>query len=130
MHLHCRPFQWPCGGVKTIHASLQHVQGYTGSHWTPPSGNYLLCNALAAARATANKTSIKNLPTLLAVSMAVVVQQYNIMRIALWRRFMAFLKATRRHHWVSTHSDSINWTCLLPCCVVYFIVNSSKKGLS
>ena len=38
------------------HRPMQHVQGYTGSHWTPPSGNYSLRIALAAARATANKT--------------------------------------------------------------------------
>jgi hypothetical protein len=24
------------------HRPMQHVQGYFGSHWTPPSGNYLL----------------------------------------------------------------------------------------
>ena len=30
--------------------------------------------------------------------------------IAQWRRFMAFLKATKRHHWASTHSDRIKGT--------------------
>jgi hypothetical protein len=38
---------------------MQHVQGYLGSHWTLPSGNYLLCIAPAAARATANKMAMK-----------------------------------------------------------------------
>jgi hypothetical protein len=41
------------------HCSMQHVQGYPGSHWTPPSGDYLLCIAPAAARATENKTRTK-----------------------------------------------------------------------
>jgi hypothetical protein len=41
------------------HRPMQHVQGYSGSHWTPPSGDYLLCIAPAAARATANKTKTK-----------------------------------------------------------------------
>ncbi len=41
------------------HLPLQHVQGYPGSHWTLQSGNYLLCIAPAAARATANKTPTK-----------------------------------------------------------------------
>jgi hypothetical protein len=41
------------------HCPMQHVQGYLGSHWTPPSGNYLLRIAPAAARATANKTTKK-----------------------------------------------------------------------
>jgi hypothetical protein len=40
------------------HCLMQHVQGYTGSHWTPPLGNYLLCIAPAAARATGKKTTI------------------------------------------------------------------------
>jgi hypothetical protein len=37
-----------------VHCPMQHVQGYTGSYWMPPSGNYLLRIAPAAARATAN----------------------------------------------------------------------------
>jgi hypothetical protein len=37
---------------------MQHVQGYTGSHWTPPSGNYLLRIAPAAARATGKQTTM------------------------------------------------------------------------
>jgi hypothetical protein len=41
------------------HLPMQHVQGYTGSHWTLPLGNYLLCIASAATRATANKTTTK-----------------------------------------------------------------------
>jgi len=36
------------------HRSMQHVQGYTGSHWMPPWGDYSLRIASAAARATAN----------------------------------------------------------------------------
>jgi hypothetical protein len=40
------------------HHPMQHVQGYSGSHWTPTSGNYLLCIAPAAARATGKQTSI------------------------------------------------------------------------
>jgi hypothetical protein len=38
---------------------MQHVQGYSGSHWMLPLGNYLLCIAPAAARATSNKTKMK-----------------------------------------------------------------------
>jgi hypothetical protein len=38
---------------------MRHVHGYPGSHWTPPSGNYLLHIAPAATRATANKTTTK-----------------------------------------------------------------------
>jgi hypothetical protein len=40
------------------HRPMQHVQGYSGSHWMPPSGNYLLRIAPAAARATGKQTTI------------------------------------------------------------------------
>jgi hypothetical protein len=39
------------------HCQKQHVQGYTGSHWTSPSGDYLLRITPAATMATANKTT-------------------------------------------------------------------------
>jgi hypothetical protein len=42
-----------------VHRPMQHVQGYSGSHWTPPSGNYSLYIAPAATRATANETTMK-----------------------------------------------------------------------
>jgi len=72
---------------------MQHGQGYTRCLWKPPAGGYLLCIALATARAAANKSWIKNVPTLLAVLMAVVVRWYDTVRIAQWRRFMGFPKA-------------------------------------
>jgi hypothetical protein len=39
------------------HCLMHHFRGYTRSHWTLLSGNYLLCITPAAARATANKTA-------------------------------------------------------------------------
>ncbi len=33
------------------HRLMQHVQGYTGSYWMPPSGDYSLCFASEATRA-------------------------------------------------------------------------------
>jgi hypothetical protein len=50
------------GGVPVQYKTnfpMQHVLGYTRSHWAPPLGNYLLHISLAAARATANKTTMK-----------------------------------------------------------------------
>jgi hypothetical protein len=93
------------------HCPMQHVQGYTGSHWMLPSGNYSLRIAPAAARATANKTTMQNAPTLLAVLMATMMRQYNNERMAQWRSFMAFIKATKRCHQVSTRFDITNRTC-------------------
>ena len=71
---------------------MQHVQGYTRSHLTLPSGDSLLRIALAAARATSNKTTMQNVPTLLFISMAIAMCRYSIKRIAQWRRSRAFKK--------------------------------------
>jgi predicted CxxxxCH...CXXCH cytochrome family protein len=40
------------------HCPMQHVQGYSGSHWTPASGDYSLCITPAAARATGKQITI------------------------------------------------------------------------
>jgi hypothetical protein len=40
------------------HFPMRHVQGYSGSHWTPALGNYSLRIAPAAARATGKQTTI------------------------------------------------------------------------
>jgi len=66
--------------------------------------------AQAAARATTNSTIMKHVPTLLAVSMAIVMQRYYTAHIARWRRFVTFIKATKRHHRTSTRSDIIKGT--------------------
>jgi hypothetical protein len=41
------------------HCPMWHVQGYLGSYWMPPLGNYLLHITPADARETANKTTTK-----------------------------------------------------------------------
>jgi hypothetical protein len=38
------------------HCPMQQVQGYTGGHWMPPLGNYLLRIAPVATRATGKLT--------------------------------------------------------------------------
>ena len=126
MHLRCRPFRWPCRGVEAIHAASPDpaCPGLHRSHWMPPSGNCSLHIAPAAAMATANKTTMKNIPTLLAVLMAMAVRWYYIARITRWRSFMAFPKVTKHHHWARTCSDNIKGTCL----PLFFVVNLSKKG--
>jgi hypothetical protein len=69
---------------------MQHVQGYTGSHWTPPSGDYSLRIALAAAR-TANKTRMYYVPTLMDILLVIAMRRYYTARIAQWRRSRAFI---------------------------------------
>ena len=58
-----------------LHCSMKHAQGYSGSQWTPPLSDYSLSIAPAAARATINKTTMQNTPTLLAVLMAIAMRR-------------------------------------------------------
>ncbi len=64
------------------HCLMRHVQGYSRSHWTPPLGDYLLCITPAAARATANKMTTKNVSKRLAILMAAAMRRYNTACIA------------------------------------------------
>jgi hypothetical protein len=73
------------------HRPMQHVQGYTRSHWTPPSGDYSLRIALAAARATANKTTLYNVPILMAILVVIAMRWYYTACITRWRRSRAFI---------------------------------------
>jgi len=66
--------------------------------------------SLASAMATINKMTVQNVPSLLAVLMAIATWQYYTERIAWWRRFMAFIKATKLSHRASTRSDITNRT--------------------
>ncbi len=64
------------------HRPMQHVQRYTGSNWMLPLGDSSLCIAPKAAMATINKTSIQNVPTLLAILMPIAMRRYDTERIA------------------------------------------------
>jgi hypothetical protein len=82
-----------------------------------------------AARATENKTTMQNVSTLFTILMDVVVRQYYTAHIAGWRRFMGFIKSTKRHHRTSTRSNITRSDCLPLILGVYFIVKINKKGL-
>jgi hypothetical protein len=64
------------------HCPMRHVQGYSGSHWTPPSGDYSLHIAPAAARATANKTTMKKCTKKTGHFDGSAVRRYNTARTA------------------------------------------------
>jgi hypothetical protein len=66
-----KQFMWYC--------PMQHVQGYIGSHWTLPSVDYLLRIAPVAAMATINKTTMQNVPSLLAISMAIKMRDATVL---------------------------------------------------
>jgi hypothetical protein len=59
MHLCRGPLQWPCKQVGAIQMASPNAAypGLLGSHWTPPSGNYLL---RITPTATANEISMKS----------------------------------------------------------------------
>ena len=83
---------------------MQHVQGYIRSHWALPSGHYSIRIAPEAARETINKTTMQNVPSLLAMSVAIAMWRYYTACIAWWRRSVTFIKATKRRHRASTCS--------------------------
>ncbi len=60
MYLLRRPFHGHGGAPEQYrrHRQMRHVQGYSGSHWTLPSGNRSLLIAPAATRATGKQTTI------------------------------------------------------------------------
>jgi len=112
------------------HRPMKHDQGFTGSHWMLPSGYYWLRIAPVAARATANKTKMLYVHTLIAVSMAITMRRYYTAHIARWRMFVAFIKSTKCCHRVSTCSNKHQSDMPTPISGVFFIVKSLKKSSS
>ena len=113
MHIRRGQFWWPWRCANAIQSVLpdaaQHDQGFTRSHQTPPLGDYSLrIIAPVAARA----------------------RQFYTARIARWRRFVAFIKATKCRHLASTRSDRHQSDMTTPISGVYFIVKLLKKSLS
>ena len=73
-------------------------------------GDCSLHVAPEAARATINTTMMQHITTLLANLKAIVMRRHYTAHIARWRRFGAFIKATKHCHRVSTRSDITNRT--------------------
>ncbi len=110
------------------HHPMEGVQGFTRSHQTPPSGNYSLRFAPAAAMVSIKKTTTKNAPYLLAILMAVAVCRYDTAHIAQWRRSRAMLDTTGRRHRASIVADSSQLDIPTPF-FMFFIVKFVEKGL-
>ena len=110
------------------HCPMQHVQGYSRSHWTPPSGNYLLSISPAAARATGKQKQSTNTPKQVAMFMAAAVRRYNTAHVARWRRSRALLEATGRRHWASIMSNNRNWTWLQRFFLMFSSSNRRKRS--
>ena len=114
MCLHCTPFQWPCGGFWSDTCSITQCsmsratpeatgcchQATTQSvlpRWPP--GRQQTKHWCKCVHFAGRFDDRGDVPVLYCC-------------IAQWRRFTAFLKTTTRRHRASTHSDSINRTCL------------------
>ncbi len=110
------------------HPPMRHVQGYSGSHWTLASGDYLLRIAPAAARATGKQKQSTNAPKKVAVLMAMATHRYVTVHIAQWRRFGALLDANKRHHQASIAADCCNRSHMCWFFTSFFIVNSYKRS--
>ncbi len=109
------------------HRPMQHIQGYSRSHWTPALGNYLLCIAPAATRATGKQTTINKYTYKLAILMAMAMRRYVTAHNARWRRSSALLEATGRHHRVNIMSDNIKGTWLRCFFDVFHCQNRRKR---
>ena len=97
-------------------------------HWV--TTHFLLPRRPPGQQATINTTIMQNVLTLLVVLMAIAMRRYYTARIARWRRLVAFIKANKRCHWASTHSDRHQSDMPTPISGVYFIVKSLKKSSS
>jgi hypothetical protein len=107
---------------------MGHVQGYLGSHWMPPSGNYSLCIAPVAAKATDKQTTI-NKYTYFAGRFdghddAPVRNRTHHPR----KMSKASLEATGRCRWASIMSNNIKGTWLCQFYLMFFIIKTVEKG--
>ncbi len=77
----------------------------------------------------ANKQQSTNIPTKLAVSMAMAMQRYVTARIAQWRRSRAsLLEATGRRHQACILSNNIKGTWLCWFFLMFFIAETVEIG--
>jgi hypothetical protein len=110
------------------HRPMQHVQGYSGSHWTPALGNYYCSvSPQRLPRQQANKQQSTNAPKKVAVLIAMAMHRYVTVHITRWRRFRALLDDTKRHHWASIAANHCNQSCMCQFFTSFFIVNLYKK---
>ena len=97
-----------------VHAPARHrryrpiegVQGFTRSHWTPPSGEYSGRIAPDGRRGQMPKKNDEKVPYLSAVSLALSVRRYGTERIDRRRGFRAIREATGRRHRASIAANS------------------------
>ena len=110
------------------HRPMRHVQGYSVSHWMPSSGAYSLRIVPASARATINKTTIKQYTHFAGhfdghCNAAVQYRTHCPMEGS-----RASLEATGCHHRANTCSDSMQLDIPTPVLSVVFHCQIVKKA--
>ena len=102
------------GGGKQIylrHGSFRWPWQCTDAIWSAsPDAAWLTPYCPGSRQGDNNTTIMQNVPILLAVMMAIAMRRYYTAHIAQWRRFVAFMEATKHCHQASTHSDIIKGT--------------------
>jgi hypothetical protein len=109
------------------HRLMRHVQGYSGSHWTPAQATTCSVLPQRLPGQQANKQQSTNIPKKVAVLMAMATHRYVTMHIVQWRRFKALLDATKRHHQASIAAICCNRSRMCRFYYCFFIINSYKK---
>jgi len=99
MHLHRRPFWWPHGRIEAIWSTSPDA-AWPGLHWKP------LDAAIGRQLAPYHPKCTHFVGRFNGHHNAVV----RYCAHCRWRRFVAFIKATTCHNWVSTRSNNINST--------------------
>ena len=123
MHLRRGPFRWPWRCAGAIRSASPNV-AWPGLYQKPLDA--AIGQLLAPYRPSGRQGNnhYEHVPTLLAISMAIALRRCYTPLIAWWRRFVAFIKATKRHHWTSTRSDSVNRSS--QCCYFRDISSSNR----
>ena len=103
------PFRWSCGGFEAKHVASPDAAcpGLQRKPLDAAIGQLIAPYCPGGHHGNNQHTDDANVPSLLAVSMAITMQWYYTARIAWWRRFVAVIKTTKCRHWGSTWSDSM-----------------------
>ncbi len=111
------------------HRPMRHVQGYSESHWMPPLGNYLLCIAPAAARATGKQTTIKKYTYKAGPFNGHVDAPVRNHTHRPMEEVQGFTRScTGLRYWASIMSNNINGTWLRRFFSMFFIDKTEGKG--
>ena len=113
MYLCHGPFRWPWWCADAIQSASPDA-AWPGLHQKPLNttvGQLLAPYRPGGRQGIISTTIMQHVPTLLAVLMAIAMQRYYYTTcITRWRRFVAFIKATKWHHRARTRSNSIKGT--------------------